>query len=138
MATEFDAEMSEYLSHKRKEPLASTLFRKVSPQKQVKEEPEEMQEEHETAPLNEPVSNNAGNAIVNEKSWWARLWQPDEEEETPLANGVATVPLDDFKHVAKISLGIMKRLPNEELARLKTSEEFTQFKDILRRHSVIK
>ena len=119
---EFEAEMQHYLDKRPQhedEATEETLSQEVH-----EDHDEDSQEsEHEPAPKKE-------SAI-------ARLWQDlfgRDDEEPPQE----TQLMDDFKAVAKISLDVMKRLSEDERARLKESPEFTQFKDILKKYNIIK
>lgn len=44
----------------------------------------------------------------------------------------------DLKEISRISFGMMQKLPKEELAKFKSSEEFIKFREILTKHKIIK
>ena len=46
--------------------------------------------------------------------------------------------VQDLQELARIALRVMKRLPPEDLAEYKSSEDFERMKDLLRKHKIIK
>lgn len=47
-------------------------------------------------------------------------------------------PCSDIKEVAKIALGVIRQLPDEELKRFKQSADFETLKEILKKHELIR
>ena len=113
-------------------------------------EPVQVQEpvvQEEVIPVVEDVSSDPD--FVEKKSWFSNLMEkvfgPDEDELVPEAVGeevTNVVPSDelqtDMRNLAEISLGIIRRLPQRTLEDFKSSDDFGQFKEILRKHSIIK
>src|SRR3989344_4786316 len=50
----------------------------------------------------------------------------------------STAPTEDMKEVAKIALGVIRQLPDEELRKFKQSSDFEKLKEILKKHELIK
>ncbi|MBI4451255.1 hypothetical protein HY642_04740 [Candidatus Woesearchaeota archaeon] len=46
--------------------------------------------------------------------------------------------LSDMKELSRISLSIIKQLPPEQVQELKQTQDFERFKEILRKHKIIK
>ncbi|MBI4146189.1 hypothetical protein HY489_02520 [Candidatus Woesearchaeota archaeon] len=63
---------------------------------------------------------------------------PSRKEETTLAQMQAESAVQDMKEVAKITLGMIKQLPDEQLKTFKQSQEFEKLKHILRKHELIR
>lgn len=65
---------------------------------------------------------------------------PEQEfDETAIKQMVDVEQLrNDLREVARFSLAYFKDLPHDKLEKLKASPEFEKFKDVLRRHGVIK
>lgn len=79
------------------------------------------------------------------KSWFSnvmeRLFGPEEEatlHEEPEEDVPEGDPRQDLREVASIALLVIKQLPNKTLEEFKESRDFVKFKEILRRHKIIK
>lgn len=70
--------------------------------------------------------------VVKKQGFFARLFGSSEEEI------VDTGIKDDLKSIAKITLNVMKRLAPEDVDAFKASSEYSQFKDVLQKHGLIK
>ncbi|MFQ5620777.1 MAG: hypothetical protein ACE5FT_02965 [Candidatus Nanoarchaeia archaeon] len=68
------------------------------------------------------------------------LFVKEEEiiEELPETMEEVADAKEDLKVLAKLFLSTLEQLPPEELKKFKQTDEFKNFKDILRRHNVIK
>ncbi|MEM4282367.1 MAG: hypothetical protein QXU88_02485 [Candidatus Woesearchaeota archaeon] len=51
---------------------------------------------------------------------------------------ISEPPNQDIKELARICFSVVKKLPPEELKGFKESEDFAKFKEILKRHNLIK
>jgi len=60
------------------------------------------------------------------------------EEELIRARMQAQDAIDDIKEISKISLKMIKELPDEHLRKFKESPEFEKLKSILKKHELIK
>lgn len=74
-----------------------------------------------------------------------RFWffgKNKKEEKDNKENGIKETKDEelkqDLKDLARISFTMMQKLPKETLATFKNSEEFTNFKEILSKHKIIK
>ena len=147
---EFDSEMENYLAERRKEPLLSTILNRKKETKKTQEvelpitKNQSNFNQSETE-LSASVSNDSPETGVEKdekKGFWSSLWNGfsahDPEPSIQLAPAQSDELLQDFKVVAKISLTIMKQLPEQELLKLKGSNDFVKFKEILKKHSIIK
>ncbi len=147
---EFDSEMDNYLAERRKEPLLSTILNhkkesesKLSESSVVTSSQDNCSVQH----TSEPGFASAGPAAVQEatepkQGFWSSFWKgvsaKDPEPSITEAPAQPAELMQDFKSVAKISLTVMKQLPEKELLQLKASPEFIKFKEILKKHSIIK
>jgi len=133
---EFDSEMEDYLAERRKEPLLSVILKKKTMSKaSLADEKETHERAHADAPVVEDVPA--------QDSWLSRLWsgvfgKHDEQSQETTESLPESELMEDFKAVSKITLSVMKQLPEEQLAALKQSQEFAHFKDILKKHNLIK
>jgi len=133
---DFDEEMDSYLAVRRKDSLLSNILRR---QPSPKVTSEVSVESFEQAPDVSQVTDKSSGFF----GFWNRLFGSDANplptEESMLGTPAVTADLTaDFKEVARITMGIMKRLPEDQLSELKESPEFSTFKDILRKHNIIK
>jgi hypothetical protein len=65
---------------------------------------------------------------------------PEEEEKAVegASEAVLTELKTDLKTIATISIGAFNKLPKAEFTRLKNSPEFAKFKEILKKHGIVK
>ncbi|MBI4139561.1 hypothetical protein HY483_01220 [Candidatus Woesearchaeota archaeon] len=66
---------------------------------------------------------------------------PSKEEAEKVEDMVVKQETDaaqDIQELARITLRVLKHLPDEELAEYKSSEDFDRMKDLLRKHKIIK
>jgi len=45
---------------------------------------------------------------------------------------------EDLKEISRISLHVMRQMPSEAISEFKTTPDYEKFKDILRKHKLIK
>jgi len=77
--------------------------------------------------------------IEPKKGFWNKLFGGAEEAQAPMdAEPAAPVVDEDMRQVAKCALRFIKMADTEAQSRIKTSEEFSQFKEILQRRQIIK
>ncbi len=145
---EFDSEMENYLAERRKEPLLSTILNRkqekntmqaeVPASKAPSEAPDVVIDEMSGTEFNDSAELEKD----KKKGFWSSLWNGfAAQDPEPIIQAAPADPdtlLQDFKAVAKISLTVMKQLPEQELLSLKASQEFVKFKEILKKHSIIK
>lgn len=126
---EFKAELDDYLAERKTEPILAQIFRK--------------REKSDEPPIEEdyPLED-----VGSQESWWTRFSkrfssqkEHQEHDEEVLVEDLPKDELrDDFKEMSKITLQVMKQLPEKELHRLKQGPQFARFKEILKKHNLIK
>lgn len=152
---EFERELEQYIAQRNKGSFSlQKLLKGLKPQKKMPEEvqlpseaeeykeeeptPEEQSEQptEEPAP-EEPVPDKKG-AVTRllEKIGLVSKEEPEEEGVKELIEQDETK--DDLKEVAKITLAIIKQLPEEQLKAFKNSPDFERMKTIFRKHGLIK
>lgn len=62
----------------------------------------------------------------------------EEEIQKEIIGEKQTTQMNDIKKLAKISMKYFNMLPREDFEYLKSSEDFREFKEILKKHSLIK
>lgn len=113
----------------REEPLAQTPLQEE--QDVVAEEETVMEHEEPAEPVPAPADS------PNKKRWFSRFF--NEQEQQQAAPVIAAPSADeDLREVARISLSFLRQADAEALARIKSSPDFERFKEILRKHNVIK
>ncbi|MDO8661033.1 MAG: hypothetical protein Q7K43_04030, partial [Candidatus Woesearchaeota archaeon] len=144
---EFDSEMDSYLAERRKEPLLSAILnRKKEVDSEISENSATASNQDTFSSQDIPDSELASvepAVVVQEvtapkQGFWSSLWKgvsaKDPEPSITDAPAQSAELIQDFKSVAKISLIVMKQLPEKELLQLKSSQEFIKFKEILKKH----
>lgn len=61
-----------------------------------------------------------------------------KKKELPKEEPAEEPALEDLREIAKISMIVMRNLPSPVLAEFKDTPEFAKFKEILKRHNLIK
>ncbi|MBI4016808.1 MAG: hypothetical protein HY363_03895 [Candidatus Aenigmarchaeota archaeon] len=127
---ELDRDLEAYLAHRKQR------------EKKVKVEEVRMPPEVETYDDEKP-----------KHSWLAWLFGYDEEKKPAVQEPIPEKEFDetaikqmvdveqlknDLREIARFSLAYFKDLPHDKLEKLKASPEFEKFKEVLRRHGVIK
>ena len=141
---EFDRDLDEYLSARKKSSLFSgigSLFSGWSKRSQPEDvdlgpdlKPYEAKEEH--VPSHEEEYVAPTESMPRKKGWLAGLFGGGEESDEVVEMPVVTD--DDLKEVSRIALQAIKMLPPDQLAEFKQSNEFENLKTILKKHSLIK
>lgn len=72
------------------------------------------------------------------KGFWNRWFGAEEQAPIEAEQPAAPVVDEDLRNVARCSLRFIKMADADAQSRIKTSEEFAQFKEILQRRQVIK
>ena len=165
--TEFDKELGEYLSGRKKKKIdvlgvIKGLMPKSTPPpvelppevepyggEEKKPEPEKVEAEVKVETLDEEITGQKRSiwrALVDRfkfKPYKEALEQKDkkleEEEEGRIKEMVAKeLMLKDLRDTAKITLYLIKQLPPERLKEFKQSSDWTDFKEILKKYNLIK
>ena len=161
---EFDKELSEYLSSRKKKKIdvigviKGFMPKPTPPPVKVPPEVETYaEEEKKPAPVEEKVETLEEEVAGKKKSIWRTLIerikfpQPhkkelaekekliEEEEEGRIKEMVAKeLMLKDLRDTAKIALFLIKQLPPERLKEFKESSDFADLKEILKKYKFIK
>ena len=87
------------------------------------------------AKVSEDYATNASSP-----NWFSRFASKfsKTEELLPQTETVTENSDDDFRELAQISLSSFKRMSSQELNDFKNTEEFSRFKELLRKHNIIK
>lgn len=107
--------------------------------KKPKEEQTNLEEEFETAPkehIEPDFEEFEEEQEKDEIGFFARLFRSKKEEESELE--VKEDCKEDLKKIAKFCAELLKKVPSDELKKIKFSNEFSEFKQILDRNELIK
>jgi hypothetical protein len=137
---ELDDDLSDYISaRKRKKINFKKIFSFSAEMKPYKEEKLEM--------TVQAVENSAAAAKLEkeyefEKAGWFGGFLASiglKKKESPKEEFPAEDPMfDDMRSLAKISMMVMRNLPQPVLADFKETPEFAKFKEILKKHNLIR
>ncbi len=127
--TDFDKDLDEYLSERsRKQFFFNMVQTFKSKRPEVKLSPD-------------VETYDAANAVKEEKpqkqGFFSRLFSTENKEFVEIHQEVQPTK-DELKFVAQVALNKIKKMPSEELEVFKVSEEFQKFKEVLKRHELIK
>jgi hypothetical protein len=93
----------------------------------------------------EPAMPDTAPEAKSKKGWFSSavdkmFGAEDVAEDAPLEQVQSQVAdaSADLKELARISLGVMKRMPGDMISEFKQTPDYDAFKDILRRHKLIK
>jgi len=132
--SEFHKDIDDYISSRRKR---SSLF--SMKEESVRLHPESDQPYPEPEPevmvepeLSEPV--DVVESVEPKEGFFSRIFKKKEEPVIEPPNEL----IRDLKIVSKIALSIAKQLPPDKLEDLKRSDQYAQFKEILKKHGLIK
>ena len=128
MGREFERDMEDYLRARRRPvfDIKKILDKFVNRPKKV-DMPEEVEVYHEKE---EPPKK---------ESLLFKLFKKElPEEEVQRAKMQADDAVSDMKEVSKITLNMIRQLPDEELKKFKESSDFETMKNILKKHELIK
>ncbi|MBI5065291.1 hypothetical protein HZA97_03560 [Candidatus Woesearchaeota archaeon] len=129
--TDFDKDLDEYLSERSRKQFFFNMVQTFKSKKpEVKLSPD-------------VETYEAANAVKEEKTskqgFFSRLFSSTESKEfVELPHQDVQPTKDELKFVAQVALNKIKRMPSEELEVFKGSEEFQKFKEVLKRHELIK
>jgi hypothetical protein len=128
---EFERDLKEYLrARKRASFDFKALLQNLIPKKrEAVEIPEEVEVYDEEAP-----------APKRKEHVLTKFFKKEEpvNEELARTKMQAEDALGDMKEIAKIALGMIKQLPDEQLREFKQSTDFEKMKTILKKHELIK
>lgn len=145
---EFSQELEDYIGQRTKSRFnIGELFGRLKPKKKMPEKVEgfEMQEEEKIVEepaeevINEPeelTTKEKGNVVkflekvglISQEENESKAQQLLEKDETK----------DDLREVAKITLAVIKQLPEDQMGAFKSSPDFERLKTVLRKHGLIK
>ncbi|MEM3153998.1 MAG: hypothetical protein QW165_00320 [Candidatus Woesearchaeota archaeon] len=136
MSREFDKDMEEYLRARKRAGInlkkLNELVQKIIPKKKVPEHielHEEVEVYHEKAPENKRKDSMLTKFFKRE--------EPPHEELMRMKMAVEDTKTD-IKEISKITLNIIRQLPDEQLRQFRQSENFEKMKTILKKHELIK
>ncbi len=137
MSKEFDKDMEEYIHARRKAGISlknlKEILQKLIPKRKLPDHielHEEVEVYHEKTP--QPVHKD---------SMLSKLFQKKEaptNEEMLRAKMAVEDTIADIKEISKITLNMIRQLPDEELKKFRQSPDFDKMKTILRKHELIK
>lgn len=127
--TDFDKDLDEYLSERSRKQFFFNMVQTFKSKKpEVKLSPD-------------VETYEAANAVKEDKpqkqGFFSRLFSAENKEFVELHQDVQPTK-DELKFVAQVALNKIKKMPSEELEVFKVSEEFQKFKEVLKRHELIK
>jgi len=131
MSREFEKDMEEYLRARRRAGFnIKEILKNLFPKKQPDHInlPEEVEVYHE-AP---PQSKKDGMLT----KFFKKEEQPNED--TLRAHMQADDAIADLKEISKITLNMIRKLPDEQLKEFRQSTDFEKMKSILKKHDLIK
>ena len=140
--SDFDRDMEEYITERRRRSFLGVFSRK---QAEVRLHPEVQPYADEAEPVPptvqpepqpEPAPQESEQPLPEPKEgFFSRMFKKKEEEQAPV---ISNEMYEDLRQVSKIALHIAKQLPSDKLEELKKSAEYSQFKDILKKHGLIR
>ncbi len=102
-------------------------------------------------PTVRPYKNKEADTVVSEmideqpkKGWFSgmvdKLFGAEEapEDVSEVQSQVSSTDATDLKEIARISIIVMKQLPGDAIHDFKQTPDYDKFKDILRKHQLIK
>ena len=128
---DFERDMKEYLRARKRAgfDIKQFLQNLMPKQKEAVELPEEVEVYHE-----EETPTKRKEHVLT------KFFKKEEpvHEELARTKMQAEDALTDMKEIAKIALGMIKQLPDEQLRTFKQSPDFEKMKSILKKHELIK
>jgi hypothetical protein len=126
---DFERDMREYISaRKRARFNIKTFLQDILPKMPKKAQP--MPEEVEVY-TEKPIQEQPKESILTK-------WFKKETEELTCTKMEAEDTKTDLKEMARITLGMIKQLPDQQLKDIKQSSDFEKLKTILKKHDLIK
>ena len=145
MADNFDKDMKEYLSSRKKSGLFSGMLKEKQPEIRLHPEVEPYEEQpmmqNESEATEAPAESESyepesyETEPTKKKGFFSRLFGGKTESTPVLASSEM---MDDFKRVSKIALALAKQLNPENLETFKRSADYEELKTILKKHNLIK
>ncbi len=130
---EFERDMKEYLRARKRAgfDIKAFLQNLLPKKKEAVELPEEIEVYHEETEHAKPQ---------RKEHVLTKFFKKEEpvHEELVRTQMQADDALTDMKEIAKIALGMIKQLPDEQLRTFKQSPDFEKMKTILKKHELIK
>ncbi len=156
--TEVSRELDSYLSQRKsgggwKEWFSSSdeqpqgrLNIKGSQMAQQVQEPVVQEQEPQAVQISEKQDSKEYKEASQKRTFLHKIFgglrkNPSAEEAAKVEEivvGQETEVVQDIQELARITLRVLKHLPDEELAEYKSSEDFDRMKDLLRKHKIIK
>lgn len=145
---EFNKELSNYIAKRRKQ----NPFRAPEGIYEPKKQPASVIDNHEVDKMDEDTTPEelANEYETERKGFFSKLFQkwfgvkeelaseePAEQEQISQIVEKDAV-LEDMRTIARIALGLSKQVPPERLSEFKQSQDFAVFKEILKKHGLIK
>ncbi len=134
---DFDSDMDEYLASRN----GSFLRRMFSSSKPAEAHAPPKQDLH---PAMEPYDDGASAAAAQHETprkpgFFSRLFGGSADETVTVdVSAPSSDALADLKEVARITLKVIKMLPPEQLDGFKRNADFDRFKEILKKHHLVK
>lgn len=135
---ELDKDLDEYIAERKRSHGFGSFFSFLKKDKSVSKDvelPPAVEAYHE-----EEVEEQQG-----KQGWFSRLFRRDELRESNEECTVAEQPVvsetdlkKDMKAVAMAALQAIKQMPSEQRDEFKKTYEFSQLKDILKKHNLIR
>ena len=139
---EFDRDLNEYLSARKRASRFNIkgLFVRFLPKRSEKPTapPVEMPESVEVYEEPKERPSLFSTFKSSSKNMFSSLKSDKESEELATSRMQAEDAVNDMKEVAKITLGMIKTLPDEQLRHFKKSPDFDRLKALLKKHELIK
>ena len=129
---QFNKDLEEYISEKKKTRILHNIMQSIKMESnKIKLNPA-----LETYDAPAPKQISSPDEEKPKKGFLARLFSPEEEE--PNMAEQLNAMRSDMKQLAKITLDVIKKMPPQEVASFKQSDDFAVLKEILRKNSLIK
>ncbi|MBI4145184.1 hypothetical protein HY493_03180 [Candidatus Woesearchaeota archaeon] len=134
-------EMDTYISQRRKSEGWSMFKKQAQPALHPTVQPYKKEE-----PMQAPVETEYEQS---KKGWFSgfmnKLFGEEQpSEDVPQSEAQSQMApsheetINDLKEIARISLGVMKQMPGEAVREFKATPDYEKFKDILRKHKLIR
>lgn len=141
---EIGKDIDHYISQRKGGGLFGWFSKKegAAPQETVPESAQAIDVPAEQAPVQAQDTNDYPDEVPAEgepkKGFWSKLFGGAEEPVPVEAEPAEPVVDEDMRQVAKCALRFIKMADTDAQSRIKTSDEFAQFKEILQRRQIIK
>lgn len=136
MSKEFDKDMEEYIRARKRAGINLKSI-KEAVQKLIpkRKQPDHIDLHEEVEVYHEPAPKPA-----RKDSLLTKFFKKEEHtsEEFKQAQMAAEDAIADIKEISKITLNMIRQLPDEPLRQFRQSEDFEKMKTILKKHELIK